>query len=132
MTHSPNESTTDLIGDAMTHISALLRGEVDLARAEIDRNLRRAGTAISLLAAALVVALTALNVLTGAIVAGLSEAGMEPGWAAFAVGVVMAIVAYGFARKGMNDLKLNSIAPSRTAANVKRDAQALKGTLDAR
>lgn len=132
MTHSPNESTTDLIGDAMTHISALLRGEVDLARAEIDRNLRRAGTAISLLAAALVVALTALNVLTGAIVAGLSEAGMEAGWAAFAVGVVMAIVAYGFARKGMNDLKLNSIAPSRTAANVKRDAQALKGTLDAR
>lgn len=132
MTHSPNESTTDLIGDAMTHISALLRGEVDLARAEIDRNLRRAGTAISLLAAALVVALTALNVLTGAIVAGLSEAGMEPGWAAFAVGVVMALVAYGFARKGMNDLKLNSIAPSRTAANVKRDAQALKGTLDAR
>lgn len=132
MTHSPNESTTGLISDAMTHISALLRGEVDLARAEIDRNLRRAGTAIGMLAAALVVALTALNVLTGAIVAGLTEAGMEPGWAAFAVGVVMAIVAYGFARKGMNDLKLNSIAPSRTAANLRRDAQALKGTADAR
>ncbi|TNF22630.1 MAG: phage holin family protein [Rhodobacteraceae bacterium] len=132
MTHDPNESTTGLIGDAMTHVSALLRGEVDLARAEIDRNLRRAGTALGLLAAALVVALTALNVLTGAIVAGLTEAGMEPGWAAFAVGVVLAILAYGFARKGTNDLKLNSIAPSRTAANVRRDAQALKGTADAR
>lgn len=132
MTHFPNESTTGLIGDAMTHVSALLRGEVNLAPAEIDRNLRRAGTAIGMLAAALVVSLTALNVLTGAIVAGLSEAGMGPGWAAFAVGVLMALVAYGFARKGMNDLKLSSITPSRTAANMRRDAQALKATADSR
>ena len=94
--------------------------------------LRRAGTAIGLLVAALVVALTALNVLVGAIVAGLSEAGMDPGWAAFAVGVVLVIVAYGFVQKGLNDLKLSSIAPSRAAANVQRDVEAVKGAANAK
>ena len=132
MTKSPNESTSSLLGDAMAHVSALVRGEVDLARAEIDQNLRRAGTAIGLLVAALVVALTALNVLVGAIVAGLSEAGMDPGWAAFAVGVVLVIVAYGFIQKGLNDLKLSSIAPSRAAANVQRDVEAVKGAANAK
>lgn len=132
MTKSPNESTSSLLGDAMAHVSALVRGEVDLARAEIDQNLRRAGTAIGLLVAALVVALTALNVLVGAIVAGLAEAGMDPGWAAFAVGVVLVIVAYGFIQKGLNDLKLSSIAPSRAAANVQRDVEAVKGAANAK
>ncbi|MDD9741590.1 phage holin family protein [Marinovum sp. SP66] len=132
MTKSPNESTSSLLGDAMAHVSALVRGEVDLARAEIDQNLRRAGTAIGLLVAALVVALTALNVLVGAIVAGLAEAGMDPGWAAFAVGVVLVIVAYGFVQKGLNDLKLSSIAPSRAAANVQRDVEAVKGAANAK
>ena len=132
MSHTPNESTSGLISETMAHLSALVRGEVDLARAEVDQNLRRAGRAIGLLAAAPVVALTALNVLVGAIVAGLAEAGMEPGWAAFAVGLALLLLASGFAWKGTNDLKLTSIAPSRTAANVKRDAQALKGAEDAR
>ncbi|WP_417525996.1 phage holin family protein [Marinovum sp.] len=127
MNKSPNESTSSLLGDAMTHVSSLVRNEVDLARAEIDQNLRRAGTAIGLLVAALVVALTALNVLVGAIVAGLTEAGMDAGWAAFFVGVVLAAIAYFFVQKGLNDLKLSSIAPSRAAANVQRDVEAVKG-----
>lgn len=132
MTKSPNESTSSLLGDAMTHVSSLVRNEVDLARAEVDQNLRRAGTAVGLLAAALVVALTALNVLVGAIVAGLTEAGMDAGWAAFAVGVVLAIIAYAFVQKGLNDLKLSSIAPSRAAANVQRDVEAVKGAANAK
>jgi hypothetical protein len=131
MTERADNPTASLIGDAMAHVSSLVRGEVDLARAEIDQNLKRAGAAIGLLVAALAIALTALNVLTGAIVAGLTEAGMDPGWAAFAVGVVLAIIAYGLVQKGTNDLKLSSIAPSRTAANVKRDAEAVKGSANA-
>ncbi|WP_323766145.1 phage holin family protein [Marinovum sp.] len=132
MTNSPNESTSSLLGDAMKHVSSLVRNEVDLARAEVDQNLRRAGTAVGLLAAALVVALTALNVLVGAIVAGLTEAGMDAGWAAFVVGVVLAIIAYAFVQKGLNDLKLSSIAPSRAAANVQRDVEAVKGAANAK
>jgi hypothetical protein len=125
------ESTTSLIADVMTRVSSLIRSEVDLARAEVDHNLKRAGAAIGLLVAAVVIALTALNVLTAAVVSGLAEAGIEPGWAALIVGVVLAIIAFALARKGSNDLKLSSIAPSRTAENVKRDAQAVKGAIDA-
>lgn len=131
MTEKQNLSTGSLVSDAMSHVNALVRNEVDLARAEIDQNIRRAGTSVGLLVAAVVIALTTLNVLTAAIVAGLSEAGLEPGWAALLVAVVLAIVCYTLAQKGMNDLKLSSIAPTRTAENVKRDAQAIKGAVDA-
>lgn len=131
MNERTSNSTTTLIGEALSQMSALLRSEVDLARAEIDANIKRAATAVGLLVAALVLAITALNVLTGAIVAGLAEAGLEPGWAAFLVGVALAAGAYLFLQKGTNDLKLSSIAPSRTAENIKRDAHAVKGAHDA-
>ncbi|MEL7253971.1 MAG: phage holin family protein [Pseudomonadota bacterium] len=126
-----SQSASSLIGDTLNSVSSLVRSEVDLARAEVNANLKRAATALGLLVGAVVVALSALNVLSAALVAGLAEAGMDAGWAALLVGVAFAAVAYGMIKKGTNDLKLSSIAPSRTAANVKRDAQTLKEKLDA-
>ena len=76
------------------------------------------------------VALTALNVLTAALVAALTEAGVPAGWSALIVGIALAIVAYFMVSKGTNDLKLSSLAPTRTAKNVKRDAQAVKEVYD--
>lgn len=131
MTNQTKESTSGLISDAMVHVSSLVRKEVDLARAEINENLKRAGVAIGLIVSAIVVALTALNVLSAAVVAGLTEAGIDAGWAALIVGVLLAIVAYAMVSKGTNDLKLSSIAPTRTAENIKRDAQAAKGDTNA-
>jgi Na+-driven multidrug efflux pump len=80
--------------------------------------------AVGLLAGALVIALTALNVLAAALVAGLAEWGLGAGWAALIVGVVLGVIAFALAMKAKNDLKLTNIAPSRTAKNVQRDAQA--------
>ena len=120
-------STTSLMSDAIESLSGLVRSEFDLARAEVDRNLRRAGVAIGMLIAAVVLFLTALNVLAAAVAAGLTELGLEAGWAALIVGVVLALIGWFLMSKGMNDLKLSSLAPSRTAENVKRDAQAVKG-----
>ena len=116
--HSRTESTGSLLSDAMTHVSSLVRGEVDLARAEIDQNLRRAGTAIGLLVAAVVISLTALNVLAAAVVSGLAEAGIPAGWAALIVGAGLGIVAAIMASKGTKDLSLSSLAPTRTAKNL--------------
>jgi lysylphosphatidylglycerol synthetase-like protein (DUF2156 family) len=121
------ESTGSLLGEALNHVSGLIRGEVDLARAEIDQNLRRAATAIGLLVAAVVIFLTALNVLAAAVVSGLTEAGIDAGWAALIVGAVLGIVAAVLASKGAKDLKLSSLAPSRTAENLKRDARTITG-----
>ncbi|EAQ03250.1 hypothetical protein OB2597_13938 [Pseudooceanicola batsensis HTCC2597] len=125
--HTRTESTGSLLSEAMTHVSSLVRGEVDLARSEIDQNLRRAATAVGLLIAAVVIALTALNVLSAAVVSGLTEAGIPAGWSALIVGVVLGVIAAILVNKGTNDLKLSSLAPSRTAENLKRDARTFTG-----
>lgn len=121
------KSTGTLLSDALGHISSLFRKELDLARAEMNQSLNRAGTAIGLIVAAVVLVLTALNVLSAAIVAGLERAGVPAGWGAFIVGVVFLAIAALMLRKGMNDLKTISLAPSRIAGQVRKDAAAAKG-----
>ncbi len=124
----PNSTTSaaELLSQVLANVSGLVRSEVDLARAEINENLHRAFVALGLIAGALVFALIALNVLTGALVVALSQAGIDPGWAALIVGVVFGGVAFAMLMKGINDLKLSSLAPTRTAKNVQRDARAVK------
>ena len=126
MITEPNKSAGGLLSDALTHVSSLVRSEVDLARAEMTESISSAGTAIISIAAGAIIALTALNVASVALVAALTEAGIPAGWSALLVGVVFAIVAYVMLKKGMNDLKLISLAPTRTAKNLKRDAKAIK------
>ncbi|WP_316016108.1 phage holin family protein [Roseobacter sp. HKCCA0434] len=126
-----SRSTTDLVGDALTHVSSLVRKEVDLARAEVNENLNRAGVAIGLIVGAIVIALTALNVLAAALTAALTEAGIPAGWSALIIGAVLAIIAFILMGKGVNDLKLSSLAPTRTVDNVKRDARAVKEATNA-
>jgi protein-S-isoprenylcysteine O-methyltransferase Ste14 len=101
---------------------------VDLARAEVSENATKAAVAVGVLVGGVVVSLAALNVLTAALVAALTEAGIPAGWSALIVGVALAAVAIAMITKGMNDLKATSLAPTRTAKNVKRDAEALKET----
>ncbi|WCR10319.1 phage holin family protein [Paracoccus stylophorae] len=124
------KSAGGLVQDAMSNVSALVRNEVDLARAEINENLTKAGVAAGMIAAGAIVVLVALNVLAAALVAALTEAGLDGGWAALIVGVVLAVIAYVMIQKGMNDLKLSSLAPTRTAKNVRRDAEAVKDVYD--
>ena len=126
------KSTSGLLTGALNHVSSLVRNEVDLARAEINENVRKAATAIGLLVGALVLALTALNVLAAALVAAIAEWGVDEGWAALIVGVVFGVIAFIMLSKGMNDLKASSLAPSRTTRNVKRDANTVKEAYDAR
>lgn len=127
-----SRSTGGLLGDALTHITALVRNEVDLARAELNENASRAAVALGLIAGAAIAAITALNVMAAALVAALTEAGLTSGWAALVVGVAFAVVAVAMLTKGANDLKLSSLAPARTAKNVARDARALKESTDGR
>lgn len=119
-------SARSMLSDALTHVTNLVRGEVDLARAEITDNLKGAGAAIGMIVGGLALAIAALNILAGALVIALAETGLHPGWSALAVGLVFAAIAYGFTRKGIGDLSLSSLAPKRTARNLRRDAAALK------
>ncbi|MAM39891.1 MAG: hypothetical protein CL949_15645 [Erythrobacter sp.] len=130
MSSDPNRTTGGLLSDALSHVSSLVRSEVDLARAEVSENIKGAGVAIGMIVGAAILALTTLNVLSAALVAALTETGVPAAWSAIIVGLFFAIIAYVMARKGISDLKLTSLAPTRTAKNVKRDAQAVKEVYD--
>lgn len=123
---SAEKGAPGLVADALAHVSNLVRNEVNLARAEVSENLKGMAIAIGMLAASLVVAITALNVLSVALVAALAETGIEAGWAALIVGVLFAVIAFALASKGMSDLRIKNLAPTRTAMNVRRDAEAVK------
>ena len=125
MTEQP-KSASSLVADALENVSVLLRNEIDLARAEVSENLNRAGVALGMIAGAAIVVMVTLNTLVAALVAALTEAGLDAGWSALIVGVILAIVAYAMMSKGLNDLKLTSLAPTRTMKNVQRDAEAVK------
>ena len=127
--HDTGRSATSLISEALAHMSTLVRKEFDLARAELSQNLNRAMVAIGLLVGAVVFALVALIVLAGALTAAIAELGIEEGWAALIVGVIFAIIAAIMASKGANDLKASSLAPTRTAENLRKDKDAVKESL---
>ncbi|MGR3323632.1 MAG: phage holin family protein [Pseudooceanicola sp.] len=127
------ESTAGLISDVFSHVSSLLRGEIDLARAEIDRSLKVAAMGAAFLVGAVILAICALNVLTGAIVAGLTvllaETAYPAIYSALIVGAVYALIAFILVRAGLNRLSAARLAPTRTAKNIRKDAELLKGTL---
>ncbi|SFH42476.1 Putative Holin-X, holin superfamily III [Palleronia marisminoris] len=121
--------TGGLLSDALQQVVALVRGELNLLRAEMDENVRKAVAAIGMIIAGVVIMLVALNVLAAALVEAITELGLEAGWAALLVGVVFAIIAAILAAKGTNNLKVTSLAPTRTTKNVERDGEAVKKAL---
>jgi len=127
--NDPHEkSSAGLLGDTITTVTSLIRNEVTLARAEVSENMNQAAIAVGLIAGALIVALVSLNVLAAALVVGLTNLGLDAGWSSVLVGGVLAIIAFAMVAKGTNDLKLSKLAPTRTAKNVRRDAESLKET----
>ncbi|MCU9850234.1 phage holin family protein [Defluviimonas sp. WL0024] len=120
------KSTGALVGDALHQVTRLVRGEVALAKAEVAESVRTAGMGIVLVAAAAVIALSALNVLSAALVAALVDQGLAPGWSALLVALLLGTVALILALKGLHALKPSSLAPRRTVENVRRDAKTIK------
>jgi hydrogenase-4 membrane subunit HyfE len=121
------DSSASLLSEALTRATTLFRKEIDLARAELDASLHAAMVGIGLAVAGVVVALTALNVLSAALVAALVETGMDPGWASLAVGAAFAVIAGLLAMMGARKLKSVTLGPQRVADNVKADVAMVRG-----
>ncbi len=115
-----------VIQQALTHATNLIRGEMDLARAEIGENLRRAVIGIVLIVVSIILVMLSLNLLVGVLVAILVAAGLSPIWSATLVGVGIATLAIAFLLWGIRQLRLTKLAPTRAAENIKRDAAALR------
>jgi len=118
--------TGSLVGDALTQVTSLVRGEMDLFRAEIDQNVKEAGAGLGMIVGGVVIMLVALNVLASALVVALTEIGIDAGWSALIVGISLAVIAAILAKSGTGKLKTTSLAPTRTAKNVRRDSEAVK------
>jgi uncharacterized membrane protein YqjE len=119
-------STTSLVGDLVNQVTELVRKELQLFRAEVDDKGTQVVVALGSIVAGLVIIIAALNVLSAALVAALTNAGIPAAWSAVMVGVVLAIVAAVLANRGMNKLKAQSLAPQRTARAASRDAHMVR------
>jgi hypothetical protein len=123
---SPRAGVADLLGQLGGDLTGLVRKEAELVRAEIAEKLNAAGKAVIDIAAGGLLLIAALLVLLQALVLALSKL-MDPIWAALLVGVVVAGVGYVLVRAGMKAISLKGFAPDRTARQLKKDAELMKG-----
>lgn len=87
----------------------------------------RAGNGLALLVLAAILALTALDVLAGALVAYLAAVGLSAGIAALIVGGAVLGLALVLAVIGKSRLSSSALGPTRVLRNLHRDAATVKG-----
>lgn len=118
-------SLGEIAGGLACDVQDLVRGELALARAEIDHKLHSLlGGAISLVGGALVAFAGLVVLLEG----GAAVLAMWlPAWASLLiVGLVIVIVGGLIARASLAQLSLKNLTPDRTAANLHKDSRILK------
>lgn len=129
MKDATERSAPALVSDLIGNVTELFRKELQLLRAELGEKTDKAVAAVGGIAAGLVLALTALNVLAAALVVALERAGIPGAWPALIVGVALALVAFILVRGGISALKASSLAPERSARSLSRDAALAKGEM---
>jgi protein-S-isoprenylcysteine O-methyltransferase Ste14 len=113
----PQQGIGEIIGEMTSDLSRLFRQEVDLAKAEVRAEAKKAGKGIT--------ALLALILLSFALVYALDSV-MPQGWAAFIVAVLWAAIGAALYSMGRKQLKSVDPVPRRTTETLKEDAQWLR------
>jgi len=114
-----------LVGSLAGDLQDLVRGEIRLARAELDQKLNRVAMAAIWLLGGALVAFAGLVVILQGVAAALAL--VLPTWAAaLVVGLLIVAVGAAFARSGLAMLSLKTLAPDRTAASLKKDVGVVK------
>ena len=123
---SPRNGVADLIGQLGGDLADLVRKEAELARAEMSEKVNAAGKGVADIAAGGLLLIAALLVLLQALVLALSKV-MDPIWASLLVALVVAAVGYLLIRGGMRAVSIKSLRPDRSARQLKKDAELIKG-----
>ena len=126
MQGAPEPTIGELIRSLLQDVGQLVRTEIKLAQAEMGQNVSRAKTPVLLMAVGGLLIFGAFLTLLGALVGWLADA-VGAGWAAFIVAVVVGGAGVALVMSGKNKMSRVALAPTRTVASVKQDAQALKG-----
>jgi hypothetical protein len=127
--HDPDGAGQPGIGELISEItgdlSRLFRQEVELAKAEVRQEAKKAGKAGGMLGGAAMAAYLVIVLLSFALVFGLGEV-MPLGWAAVIVAVVWAVIGAVLYSAGRKQLKTVDPMPRQTAETLKEDAQWLR------
>lgn len=118
-------SLRDILADVIHDAQDLIRGEMTLARAELDRKLQTAVMALVSTFGGMFVAFAGLIVLLMAVVDAL-EYVIPPWAAALIVGLVILAIGGGLTLMGVKKLKPSNLTPERTVESVSRDARLVK------
>ena len=115
----------ELLGNVAIDVQDLVRGEVRLARAELDQKLDRVIIAAIWLLGGALVAFAGLVVILQGLAAALAL--VLPTWAAsLIVGVLIVVVGALFARSGLAMLSLKNLTPDRMASSLQKDVDVVK------
>lgn len=116
-------STLSILGDVAGGIGRIIRGEIALVRADVERSVAQVAGALAMLVVAAITALVALNALAGSATLGLVAAGLPAPAAALIVGIVLLAAALLFLNRGLVRLKPRNLALSASADSIKNDLQ---------
>ncbi len=119
-------STGELVTRLAEQVSALVKGELELARAELTEKGKRAGAGAGLAGAGGLLAAFGLAILLAAAVAALAL--VWPVWlAALVVGIVVLVVAGGLALAGRSQLRrAGPPVPQHAARHVRDDVATVR------
>lgn len=120
-TNITDSSLGELVATATRDLSALMRQEVALAKAEIRRDVVAAGKGAGMFGGAGVAGLFGLLFLSIAAAYGIAYVGMPLGWAFFAVGALYLLAAGALAVSGKKNLSRLG-PPEKTIETLKDDA----------
>lgn len=115
----------ELISDVTSDLSRLFRQEVELAKAEMRVEAKKAGKAGAMFGVAAVAGLMVIILLSFALVYAL-DAIMPQGWAAVIVGVLWAIVGAVTFSAGKKKMATVDPKPQQTMETLKEDAEWLR------
>jgi formate hydrogenlyase subunit 3/multisubunit Na+/H+ antiporter MnhD subunit len=118
-----------LFSDLWRESTALIRNEAELAKAEISEKVFAVGTGIASLAVSGAVLFAGFLLVLFAIVSGLAQVLPEqqaPWLAPLIVGATVLVVGWLLLASGRDQLKTESLNPSRIGRSVRRDAVVVK------
>jgi hypothetical protein len=118
----PDKDVVDLSQDILRDIAALVTTEFRLLRTEISQKLMQTGLAAALIGAGALLLLATIVLLLQAAIAGLVAYGFSPAVATLLIAVAALLVGGALVWFGLNRLKAENFAPSKTIRQFQKDA----------